>query len=628
MPRFSRIPAIFALFLAACSPGKDSYDPSHDYFSFADTDQVVTRHVHLDLTVDFDAEILHGSATLHMHRIDADLSEIVLDTRGLDVSAVSVAVEDDARLPAKFRFGNEDAVLGTPLIISLPADFEPEGEFTVKIEYRTGPNASALQWLPPELTAGGRHPFMFTQSQAIHARSWVPLQDTPALRITYSAVIHTPPNLLAVMSANNDPLTPRSGEYHFEMPQPIPSYLLALAVGNIYFSPIGGQTGVYTEPEVLDAASFEFSGTQDMLDIAQNLFGPYQWGRYDLLVLPPSFPYGGMENPRLSFITPSLLAGDQSLVSVIAHELAHSWSGNLVTNATWRDGWLNEGMTNYLESRLMEVLYGKDRVDEENVLGYKELLLEFDRVPAARQALAPPFESGDPDDFQGTIHYHKGQRLLQYLEDAYGRESFDRFLETYFANFAFLTITTEQFLDYLDENLLQADPGKVSRTQVEAWLYKPGLPDDAPIPTSATLDRAAELATAWSQGELELDDISVDDWSPQAMVHFINSLATDLSDERLSELDDAFGLSTTGNAEISRTWFIQVARRQHRAAYDALEQHLNRYGRTRLVHPVYRELANNGADLELAREMFSTARGKYHPITIARTENDLKGPEQ
>ena len=276
----------------------------------------------------------------------------------------------------------------------------------------------------------------------------------------------------------------------------------------------------------------------------------------------------------------------------------------------------------------MEVLYGKDRVDEENVLGYKELLLEFDRVPLARQALAPPFETGDPDDFQGTIHYHKGQRLLQYLEDAFGRESFDQFLELYFASHQFGTITSEQFLDFLDMNLLTEEPGKVSRDQVEAWLYKPGLPADAPIPTSETLDQAAALAASWSQGEIDLDDISVDGWSPQAMVHFINSLATDLPDQKLSELDEKYGLSTTGNAEISRTWFIQVAQRQHRAAYDDLERHLNRYGRTRLVHPVYRALAKNGSDLELARDLFSRARGKYHPITIARIENELKGSEQ
>ena len=620
---------VIAVLTNACSKEAEvSYDPAHDYFSFANTEQVVARHLELDLTVDFEAEQLLGSAILHMDVIDPEVTEVILDSRGLQIDGVALALSDAPMTPVEFRFGEQDAVLGTPLIISLPADLAADSGFRLKIDYATGPNASALQWLPPKLTAGGKQPFMFTQSQAIHARSWVPVQDTPAVRITYEAAIHTPSNLLAVMSANNNPLTPRSGEYHFEMPQPIPSYLLALAVGNIFFAPLGEQTGVYTEPEVLDAAVFEFANTQDMLDTAAEMFGPYQWGRYDLLVLPPSFPYGGMENPRLSFITPSLLAGDHSLVSVIAHELAHSWSGNLVTNGTWRDGWLNEGMTSYLEARLMEVLYGKARVDEENVLGYKELLLNFDRIIPERQALAPPFPSGDPDDFQGTIHYHKGQLLLHYLENAVGREAFDQFLAAYFSDYAFQTITTERFLEYLDENLLQAHKEQVTREQVEQWLYQPGLPADAPKPHSESLDQAAAMAIAWVQGEIQLEDIPLAEWTPQGAVHFINNLPASLTHEQLSELDNAFGFSDTRNAEIGRTWFIQVAQRQHREAYDKLEQHLNRYGRTRLVAPVYRALAENGADLEIAREMFANARGSYHPITIARITSVLSPEDE
>lgn len=600
----------------SCSQ-EDDYDPAHDYFSFANTDQFVTRHIALDLDVDFAAQQLRGSVLLHMTAVDGSADEVVLDTRDIDVKSIEFVVGESIGEAATFTFGETDSVKGTPLIITVPESIDTQAEFVIKVDYTTSPASTALQWLPPELTAGGKQPMMFSQSQAIHARSWIPLQDTPVVRVTYEAKIHTPAVLLAVMSADNDPLTPRLGEYQFSMPQPIPSYLIAIAVGNLYFAPLGDDTGVYTEPELLDASVFEFAKTQDMLEVAEERFGPYQWGRYDLLVLPPSFPFGGMENPRLSFITPSLLAGDRSLTSVVAHELAHSWSGNLVTNATWRDGWLNEGVTSYIEARLMEVIYDKDRVDEERVLGYEELLLNFDVVAVDRQGLAPRFDVGDPDDFQGTIHYHKGQLFLQYLEDAFGRESFDPFLSQYFDDFAFETITTEAFLDYLDENLLAASPGIVSRQQVEQWLYEPGLPDDAPIPTSRTLSRAGELATAWSLGDVDLDDIPVADWSPQAMVHFINSLPADLDGERLALLDETFGLSDTRNAEIGRTWFIQVAKRRHEPAYDKLEAHLNRYGRTRLVASVYRALAENGQDSELARTMFAKAQSAYHPLTAS-----------
>ena len=617
---------ILSICLVSCGE-KDDYDPARDYFTFANVNDLTTRHVALNLDVDFIESKLRGHVLLHMNANDESVQEIILDTRDLTIDNVAFVTANAEAEVATFRMGEADRVMGTPLHISIPPGVDTQAEIVVRIDYETSPDSTALQWLPPELTAGKKHPMMFSQSQAIHARSWIPLQDTPAVRMTYEAVIRTPTELLAVMSANNDPLATRRGEFNFEMPQPIPSYLFAIAVGNLYFASLGEETGVYTEPELLDAAVYEFGDLQEMLEKAEAKFGPYRWGRYDLLVLPPSFPYGGMENPRLSFLTPSLLAGDRSLVAVVAHELAHSWSGNLVTNATWRDGWLNEGMTSYLEARLMEIIYDEDRVDEERVLGYEELLLDFERVPLERQALAPRLDSGDPDDVQGTIHYHKGQRFLEYLEQGFGRERFDDFLQTYFDDFAFKTITTEAFLDYLDVKLLRATPGVISRKQVEAWMYEPGLPDDAPIPTSTTLDYAESLATAWAIDEADLDDIPVDEWSPQALVHFINSLPADLDHERLRALDEFLGLSDTTNAEIGRTWFIQVAKRRYEAAYPELEAHLNRYGRTRLLSNVYRALAENGHDLELAKTLFEKARHAYHPSTVSSIETVFRKAE-
>ncbi|HNP63356.1 MAG TPA: M1 family metallopeptidase [Woeseiaceae bacterium] len=617
---------ILLLCLGACTE-EDNYDPAHDYFTFANVEQVTTQHVALDLDVDFVERKLRGYVVLHMTVNDASVDQIVLDTRDLAIDSVVFTNADGTTNVASFALGDTDPIKGTPLLIAIPSDVDRRKEVIVRVDYETSPDSTALQWLPPELTAGNEHPMLFSQSQAIHARSWIPLQDTPVVRLTYEAVIRTPPDLLAVMSANNDPLVPRDGEFGFQMPQPIPSYLFAIAVGNLYFAPLGDDTGVYTEPELLDAAVYEFGELQEMLEKAEQQFGPYRWGRYDVLVLPPSFPYGGMENPRLSFLTPSLLAGDRSLVSVVAHELAHSWSGNLVTNATWRDGWLNEGMTSYLESRLMEIIYDKDRVDEERVLSYQELLLDLERVPLERQALAPRLDSGNADDVQGSIHYHKGQLFLDYLERGFGRDRFDAFLQTYFDDFAFKTITTEEFLNYLDVKLLRATPGVISRKQVEAWMYEPGLPDDAPVPESTTLESAALLARTWAVGEASIEDIPFDEWSPQALIHFINSLPPDLDFARLAMLDEFLGLSDTSNAEIGRTWFIQVAMRRYEAAYPELEAHLKRYGRTRLLSSVYRALAQNGHDRELAKSIFANARHAYHPLTISSIEEVLKRAE-
>ncbi len=620
MSRISTLPALSALalslILSACdvAPG-GSYDPAHDYYSVANTDAFITDHLILDLAVDFDQRELHGTATLRMLNLSPLAREVVLDTRDLTIDSATVMIPGEAPRPASFALGERDDVLGQPLTVTLPEDFDPQGGFDLTLAYRTAPEATALQWLPASLTTGGEHPMMFSQSQAIHARSWVPLQDTPSVRFTYEATIRTPDDMLALMSANNDPAAPRTGVYRFEMPQPIPSYLLAIAVGNLFFEPIGEDTGVYTEPELLEASAYEFAGTQDMLDLAERRFGPYEWGRYDLLILPPSFPFGGMENPRLSFITPSVLAGDRSLVSLIAHELAHSWSGNLVTNATWRDIWLNEGTTSYLEARLMEELYGVDRANEERVLSYNSLLADLDTVPARFQPLAPKVLPEDGESPQEGLQYAKGQFFLEHMEKQFGREVFDSFMADYFATFAWQSITTETFLDFLDRKLLSSRPGIYRREQAAEWLYDPGMPADFVPPVSPALENAATAAIGVAGGEVSLAELDPQAWSPQATVNFINSLPQDMSDEALEAIDAHFGFSASRNAEIARAWFIQVAERRHLPAYPAMKDHLSRHGRTRLIKPVYAALVANGQDRDLALTLFEERRSAYHPLT-------------
>ena len=622
MPYRMFLAATCIAMLAGCEKAPE-YDPAHDYFSFARPHEFVTDHLVLDLDVDFDTRQLRGTATLHMRNLHPHARVIALDSRDLDVRGAKVGLPGEDKVEAAFRITDTHPQLGQRLNVELPTGFDPQGGFELEIDYATSPGASAMQWLPPELTSGGQQPMVFSQSQAIHARSWVPLQDTPAMRMTYEATIRTPSALLALMSADNDPATERDGEYHFQMPQPIPPYLLAIAVGDFHFAPIGEDTGVYSEPELLEASAWEFAETQDMLDLAERRFGPYDWGRYDLLILPPSFPYGGMENPRLSFITPSVLAGDRSLVSLIAHELAHSWSGNLVTNATLRDSWLNEGTTSYLEARLMEDLFGKERADEERVLVWESLQRGLQTVPAELQALAPKFLPDRHEDAQDGIQYAKGQFFLEHLERLFGREVFDEFIMGWFSEHAWQSVTSEQFLDYLDKELLQASPGPYGREQAAEWLYQPGVPSDFQPPRSARLEAAAASARAWAAGEQALVDIASDGWSPQTYVQFINSLPPALESAQLAELDAHFGFSTSANVLVTRAWFTQVAVRRFEPAYAAMREHLLRHGRMYLVTPVYRALAANGADSELAREIFAAARDSYHPITVSDVERAL-----
>src|SRR5215213_5405445 len=450
-----------------------------DAHSYSNPQEVRVRNLDLDLVVDFPAKVLRGTAILGFERLaqEGSRAPLILDTRALDISKVEASGDGKSFVETQFEIGPSDAVLGAPLTIQLPA-----GADRVRINYVTSPKASGLQWLEPAQTAGKRYPFIFTQSEAIHARSWIPIQDTPYVRVVYTARVRTPRELLAVMSAENDARTPRDGDYSFRMTQPIPSYLIALAVGDLRFRPLGRRTGVYAEPPVIALAAREFADTEKMVAATERLYGPYRWGRYDLLVLPPSFPYGGMENPRVTFATPTVLAGDKSLVSLVAHELAHSWSGNLVTNATWSDFWLNEGFTNYIERRIIEAVYGRAREEMEAMLGRRSLEEELATLEDRDEILHVDLTGRDPDEGSTGVPYEKGALFLRHLEETFGRARFDRFIRGYFDHFAFRSITTTDFVAYLKANLLDKYPELAARVPVEEWIYKPGIPQSAPRP--------------------------------------------------------------------------------------------------------------------------------------------------
>ena len=581
-----------------------------DYHSFSNPGEVTVTHLDLELTADFAASVLSGSATLTYEKQTAQADTLVVDTRDLTIQSVTVNGET-----LDYQLQPADPELGAALEIDLP-----EQGNKVTIEYATSPQASGVQWLTPSQTAGKQHPFLFTQAQAVHARSFIPLQDSPQVRVTYNATIHTPDTLLAVMSAANDPDTERDGEYDFTMPQPVPSYLIALAIGDLQFKPMGERTGVYAEPALLDAAAEEFADTESMLEATEEIYGPYGWDRYDLLILPPSFPFGGMENPRLSFITPTVIAGDKSLVSLIAHELAHSWSGNTVTNATWRDLWLNEGFTTYLTYRIMEMIYGHDRYRMEAVLGYQDLQEDIAALPANDQVLAIDLRGRNPDDVFSDIPYEKGALFLRELEQKVGRENFDQFLLNYFKHFAFKSITTDEFIAYLSDTLLAEYPDKLDSERIEQWIFKPGIPADAPMPTSDAFSIVDQARQDWLSGEKSATSIDTAKWTVHQWLYFLNNMPEELSDEQLAELDDAFGLTASSNNEIAHSWLMIAVHNEYQPAYDRLYDYLVSIGRNKLVKPLYRELSKTPQGKAFAQKAFAEAKPGYHPLTIKANE--------
>jgi aminopeptidase N len=619
-------PSARAADLVPARPDLTPIQSGVDYHSFANVEQFRVTHLELDLRVDPFFKTLRGVAALKVKRLDPNATELILDTRDLNISDVTVKAQDvlGATSPGEttwvsrpFHFERKDPILGQALVIDLPPS--QRSTVLVRIDYETSPTAPALQWLTARQN-GNRHTgFFFTQSEPIGARSWIPLQDTPLVRMTYSATIHTSPGVLAVMSAKNDPKARRNGIYTFDMPDPIPSYLIALAVGDLTFRETGPRTGVYADKAVIKEAAREFADSESMLETAEKLFGPYRFGRYDILVMPPSFPVGGMENPRVAFITPTVLAGDKSLVSVIAHELAHSWAGNLVGNASWRDLWLNEGFADYLESRIINAVYGERHEMMDRVLGLEELNQDLATLKPADQVLAIDLRERDPDAVFSTVPYEKGRLFLTYLDAKFGREHFDAFLRGYFDHFAFQSITTEQFEAYLQANLLDRYPGIVTRDQVLAWITAPGLPADAVLPVSGEFAPVDAARAAWLGGSLPAKALKTDSggWMTQQWVYFLDNMPAGLTGAQLAELDRTFAFTKTANAEIGRSWFLLVIRHQYQPGYARLETYLQTIGRRRLITPLYEELMKTPGGTAQARRVYALARPGYHPETAS-----------
>lgn len=618
----------FFILLSACIRPPDPVVPAapavfgevaNDVHSYANTAAVRVEHGDFDWIVDFDRRVLRGTATLRIARSGVNDSQLVLDTRELKILGAELSANGAQFAPAQFTLGNPDKILGSALTVPLRADSR-----YVRISYETSPAASGLQWLTPAQTAGKTHPFMFTQSQAIHARSWIPIQDTPQVRITYSARVRTPRDLVAAMSAENDATAARDGDYQFRMAQPIPAYLIALAVGDLDFRPIGRRTGVYAEPSVVDRAAAEFADTEKMVDAAERLYGPYRWGRYDILVLPPSFPFGGMENPRLTFATPTILAGDRSLVSLIAHELAHSWSGNLVTNATWRDFWLNEGFTVYIERRIQEELYGPARAEMEAVLGRQDLEEDLATLEERDEILHVNLQGRDPDEGFTQVPYEKGALFLRHLEETFGRATFDEFLRGYFDHFAFQSITTDTFLEYLEANLLSRNPQLAARVPVREWIMQPGIPATAPRARSDAFARVEQAADAWLAGSRPASQIDTARWTTHEWLHFLRYLPKELSISKMEDLDRAFRLTQSGNAEIAHEWLLTSIRNQYRPAYARLEDYLISIGRRKLIKPLYEELVKTEEGRQMALAIYRRARSGYHPIAVTTIDEIVK----
>ena len=581
---------------------------ARDPHTWSKPNEARVKHLEWNAEVNFEAHTIDAVALYTIENLTGT-DTIIFDTKGLTITEVLV---DDA--PAVFEVGSEKEYIGSALRVPIQKNSKD-----VMITYTTSPDAEALLWVD------GEKPFLFSQSQAILARTWVPCQDSPGVRITYNARVKVPQGLMALMSAENPQSVSADGTYSFKMDQPIPSYLMALAVGDVQFRAVGDRTGVYAIPSLIDAAAEEFSDMQAMVDAAEKLYGPYVWGRYDLLILPPAFPFGGMENPKLTFATPTIIAGDKSLVSLVAHELAHSWSGNLVTNSTWDDFWLNEGFTVYFEQRIMEAVYGRERAEMLAQLSRQDLDATLTEISASAHPedtrLKLGLEGRSPDDGMTDIAYNKGYFFLRLIEETAGRDKFDAFIKSYFDTHKFQVMDTERFLEYLRANLVTPEMDK--QINIQAWVYGEGLPSNAPVVISSQLQAVDELLAKWEKGEVKNNQLPWANWSYQERYRFISNFSETVTSNEMNALDELFAISATGNNEVLFAWLEQAIKKQYSPAYDELEKFLTTVGRRKFVSPLYEAMVATN-QREMAKSIYGKACSNYHAVTIGTVDEILK----
>ncbi len=610
---------LVALFLTAIACQKKDKTEKRtavtDEHSYSKPELAVVKHLDLDIKVDFDTQTISGKATWLIDNISKG-KEIIFDENTLTITKVTLG---DEERETKFELGAYTEFHGKPLHVTI----EPNTT-KVNIYYSTTKDADALQCLEQEQTPDKKKPFLFSQGESVWSRTWIPCQDSPGIRFTYNAKITVPKDLLAVMSAVNPQKKNNTGVYTFTQDKAIPSYLMAIAVGDIEFQSIDNRTGVYAEPSMLKKSAWEFAELGKMVVAAEKLYGPYRWGRYDVLVLPPSFPYGGMENPNLTFLTPGVIAGDRSLTSLLAHELGHSWSGNLVTNATWDDIWLNEGFTTYVEHRIGEAIFGKKEFEMQNVITNKELVdnvAEYGNTsPDTR--LKVSLTGRNPDDGISQIPYVKGYAFLRVIENAVGRDKFDPFIKNYFDSHAFKSITTEDFVKYLNEKLIKGDKALADKIKLEAWIYKPGIPSNILPVSSADFDGIDKIQKSWK--ETGVAGLSKKITTTAEKQHFIDHLPTDITVKEMEAIDNEFNFTKGGNFIIKRQWFVQALRHQYKPAYPAIEQFLIGISRTGSVMMLYKEMVKTPKGKVWAKQIFEKAKSGYHATTVQAVSDVLK----
>ncbi|KAL2170927.1 hypothetical protein VTG60DRAFT_4189 [Thermothelomyces hinnuleus] len=603
--------------------------PVRDPNTLSNYDQWRTRHTTANFKVDFAAKCLRGSVILELEsQTDRASQEIILDSSYVDVSAIKLN-----SAPSRWVIKDRTGPNGSPVHVAVPNGAGKGEVVKLEIELATTEKCTALQWLTPAQTSNKKAPFMFSQCQAIHARSIFPCQDTPDVKSTYEFNIRSP----HVVVASGVPVpgaTVDAGEdkiYKFEQKVPIPSYLFAVASGDIASAPIGRCSSVATGPNELKASQWELQDDMDkFLDAAEKIVFPYQWGEYNVLVLPPSFPYGGMENPIFTFATPTIISGDRQNIDVIAHELAHSWSGNLVTSCSWEHFWLNEGWTVYLERRILAAIHKNDAYfDFSAIIGWKHLEEAIEGFGKDHEytKLSIKHDGIDPDDAFSTVPYEKGFHFIWSLDRLVGRENFDKFIPYYFNKWQNKSLDSyefkDTFLEFFGAPEYAGLKDKLAEIDWEGRFFNTGLPPKPEFNTSL-VDVCFQLAEKWKQKDYTPSPSDISSWTGNQVLVFLNAVQDfeePLTVEQSQNLGKIYGLADSKNAELKSAYYQIAMKAKDTSSYPGVAELLGNVGRMKFVRPLFRSL--NKVDRDLALKTFEKNRDFYHPICRQLVEKDL-----
>ncbi|PHH62455.1 hypothetical protein CDD81_7102 [Ophiocordyceps australis] len=586
-----------------------------------------TRHTTVSFRLDFDKKRLVGSVLLQLEsQTDKESNLVVLDSAFVHVSSVLVNSKE-----SEWELKPHSAPFGAPLHISVPHAVCKGELLDVAIHVETTDKCSALQWLTPAQTSNKKHPYMFSQCQAINARSIFPCQDTPDVKSTYTFNLTSilPVVASGVPVGDHDATPGTEKEYKFEQKVPIPSYLFAVASGDIAKASIGPRSVVVTGPNELADCKWELERDMEkFMEVAEGLIFPYKWGEYNVLVLPPSFPFGGMENPVYTFATPTIISGDRQNVDVIAHELSHSWSGNLVSNASWEHFWLNEGWTVYLERRIQAAIHGDADFDFSSIIGWKGLedAIELFGKDHEYTKLVINHTNVDPEDVYSQVAYEKGFHFLYYLDRLVGRDNFDKFIPYYFTKWSGKSLDSfefrDTFVDFFNELGDQDVKNKVAAIDWDAKFYTPGLPPKPDFDTTM-VTACYDLAGKWNDSSFEPAAKDVEAFTANQKLVFLDKVQQTkaMSPERAQLLGKVYDFISSKNAELRTAYYLVALKANDATSFYGAAELLGTVGRMKFVRPLFRAL--NKVDRELALNTFAKNRDFYHPICRGMVQKDL-----